>query len=85
MGILGRFERSAPPTATDFVEPNGNVPGTDAEKATTGIQEDVNAPTPQQHVLPDAERAVVRKLDWRIPPLLAVLCMEKKYRRNYSN
>ena len=75
MGVFGRFEHPAPLTATDVVESDENVSGIDAEKATTGIREDSNVPVRQHHFHPDAERAVVRKMDWRIPPLLGFLCM----------
>ena len=76
MGLFGRFERSAPATVTDFVEDSdGTAPEVvDAEKGTVGVQENSGAPLPQHHVHPDAEKAVVRKLDWRLPPLVSVLC-----------
>ena len=83
MGLFGKLERPAPPTATDFVESDGNPPGIDVEKATTGIQEDANVPVHQHHVHPDAERAVVCKMDWRIPPLLGFLCMREKHKGRY--
>ena len=75
MGVFGRFEHPTPLTATDVVESDENVSGIDAEKATTGIREDANVPVRRHHSHPDAERAVVRKMDWRIPPLLGFLCM----------
>ena len=75
MGLLKKFERTAPATVTDHVEESDGITSmVDAEKAVAGIPGDTNAPEHQHHVHPDAERAVVRKMDWRIPPLVGALC-----------
>lgn len=74
MSLLKKFERGALATTTDLIEkPDGITSVVDAEKAAAAIQEDVNAPG-HHHVHPDAEKAVVRKMDWRIPPLVSALC-----------
>ena len=78
MGLLGKFNRVHPPTLTDYVEKSEGSPleasQDDPEK--TGIFMKDNADTGEHHhhIHPDAERAVVRKLDWRVPPLVGALC-----------
>lgn len=75
MGLLKKFERIAPATITDPIEESDGITSmVDAEKAITRIQGDTDAPERQHHVHPDAERSVVRKMDWRIPPLVGALC-----------
>ena len=75
MGFFGRFGRVAPATTTDYVEESdGKAPEIDAEKNAVDFQENINPPAHRHHVHSDAEKAVVRKLDWRLPPLVGVLC-----------
>ena len=79
MGVFSKLERHPPATKTDFVEDSSEKPTpADVEKVgEAGLVED--SARPSHHVHPEAERAVVRKLDWRVPPLVAALCMNKKY------
>lgn len=75
MGLLKKFERKAPATIPDRVEDSDGITSmVDAEKAVADTQGDIDAPEQQHHLDPDAERAVVRKMDWRIPPLVGALC-----------
>ena len=74
MGFLSRFVHAPPPTATDFVEEDKDKPQIDAEK--TGLHEellDSTTHTHQRHVVPEIERRVIRKMDFRIVPLVTAL------------
>lgn len=73
MGFLSRFARAPPPTATEFVEADNGKPQI-AEKA--GLHDEELASTThthQRHVVPEIERRVVRKMDFRIVPLVTAL------------
>jgi len=76
MGLLDKFSRDAPATTTDHVEEIiGSPPGADIEKS-TGEAKIENAVQPRHHHdYPDAEKRVIRKMDLRIPTLVAALCM----------
>lgn len=75
MGFFSKLSRAPPPTTTDYVEEQtGGTFGSDAEKVIEGSQVENKAQPPNHHVHPEAERAVVRKLDWRVPPLVVALC-----------
>ena len=75
---MGLFSKP-PATVTDPVEDSDSSPTRiDSEKAAIDLQEDINAQPVHHHVHPEAERALVRKLDWRVPPLVAALCMARR-------
>ena len=69
MSLLPKLGRPAAPTATDPVQPP-----VDEEKATRAADDDTSLPGGHHQVSPEIERRVVRKLDQRLVPLVAVLC-----------
>lgn len=75
MGFLERFERPAPATTIEGVEEAPEITVIDEEKAHGELHENGTPTTSSHHVNPEIEKAVVRKLDWRVPPLLGALCM----------
>ena len=75
MGLFSKLGRDPPPTTTDYVEKQNGGRLSDTEKGVEGAQVEDTAQPHRHHVHPDAERAVVRKLDWRVPPLVMSLCM----------
>lgn len=68
-------KRTVPATATGSIEDAPTPIAIDEEKGHSELHEDPAAPAASQHVDPAIEKAVVRKLDWRLPPLLGALCM----------
>ena len=73
MRIWSKVERSAPPTATDLAdEKRASSFQSDPEKSTHGLS-DQEVPH-SHHVDPDLEKRVIRKMDWRVVPLVAALC-----------
>ena len=75
MGLLDRFARPAPATATDPVEDVGKDGSeSDPEKAGHGLQVDMAITPHNPHIDPEIEKSVVRKLDWKVTPLVTVLC-----------
>lgn len=72
MGFLNKLTQDAPPTTTDYVEDGTGTASRDVEKSTG---ETTTAAGPHHHhVYPEAEKRVVRKLDWRVPTLVSALC-----------
>ncbi|KAL9029938.1 MAG: hypothetical protein Q9196_001886 [Gyalolechia fulgens] len=73
MGLWKKMERPRPPTTTDFVE--GEKPGSsivDVEQSNQSL--DINSDRQQpRHVHPDIEKRVIRKLDYRVMPLVSAL------------
>ncbi|KAK4697800.1 hypothetical protein P7C71_g329, partial [Lecanoromycetidae sp. Uapishka_2] len=74
MGLLSKFSRNPPPTATDLVadEKASPTPASDKEAA-HGEELDSFSEINQHHVVPDIERRVVRKMDMRIVSLVTAL------------
>lgn len=75
MGLLGRLGRDPPPTTTDYVEGDGHISPIDVEKVDAGARENGVGEELHAHIHLEAERAVVRKMDLRVVPLVSVLCM----------
>ncbi|MCJ1297972.1 hypothetical protein MMC08_000761 [Hypocenomyce scalaris] len=73
MRLFSKLGRDPPPTTTDNVEEQNGGRLSDTEKGVEGAQVEDTAQPHRHHVHPDAERAVVRKLDWRVPPLVMSL------------
>jgi len=74
MGLLNKFARDPPATTTDYVEDDTGTASRDIEKSTGAARvETATGPHPH-HVYPEAEKRVVRKLDWRVPTLVSALC-----------
>ncbi|MCJ1310106.1 hypothetical protein MMC25_003767 [Agyrium rufum] len=86
MGIMNKFSKALAPTSTDPViddRPGTFRSGTEkpnieksehSEGEERGISSDLEVGHPPVHSHdPAAEREVVRKMDWRIPPLVAAL------------
>jgi hypothetical protein len=67
MGIFSK--KVPPPTSTDLVEE-------DAAMHEKNMPSQLENAHPQPHIDPEMEKRVVRKLDWRVPPLVATLCEE---------
>ena len=67
MGILSK--KVEPPTSTALVEEDAAM----QEKNMSSELENAH-PTPR--IDPEMEKRVVRKLDWRVPPLVASLCTQ---------
>lgn len=75
MGFLSR--QDPVPTAVDQSDAStpSAQPSSDPEKTTKHVQVESAASGPRaQGIDPAVERRVVRKLDWRVPPLVAFLC-----------
>lgn len=75
MDFSSKRESTAPDTVTDYIEDAPTAIAIDEEKGHSEPHEDTAAPVASHHVDPAIEKAVVRKLDWRLPPLLGALCM----------
>jgi len=75
MSFSSKREGTAPATATDYIEDAPTAIAIDEEKGHSELDEDTAVPVTSHHVDPAIEKAVVRKLDWRVPPLLGSLCM----------
>lgn len=74
MGFLSRYQRAAPPTTTDPLEDKPTSLPLDLEKIhAQGNEVESTIPSHEHHVLPDTERKVVRKMDFRIIPLVTAL------------
>lgn len=74
MGFLGKFQRAPPPTSTDPVEDQTTSLPLDLEKTDVqGNEIESTIQSHEHHVLPDIERRVVRKMDFRIVPLVTSL------------
>ena len=75
MGLWKKVERSAPPTTTDYVE-GDDEKSSSADVEKYGQSSDMKEDGPQpHHVHPDIEKRVVRKLDYRVVPLVSALCL----------
>lgn len=71
---MGRFFKSSEPTPTDAVTNDAvNSTGGDLEKAGETLHEEGGDGQPQQHIDPEMEKKVVRKLDRHIVPLVMAL------------
>ncbi|KAI9810332.1 MAG: hypothetical protein M1827_006299 [Pycnora praestabilis] len=79
MGFFSKLQHDPPPTTTDYVERLEESPlGIDVEKNVKEVQLDDAGKnragqSQQHHVDPEAERRVVRRLDWRVPPLVGAM------------
>ena len=71
MGIWSCYTRDEPPTATDVVEGIQN----DEKALEAGSTPPAETSASRHHASLEVERRVVRKLDMRLVPLTAVLCM----------
>ncbi len=80
MGVFSKSKVNPPPTTTDYAEGIDLSP--DRVNTEQGIEHFDAEHTKEagggqahrrHHVDPEAERRVVRKLDWRVPPLVATL------------
>lgn len=74
MGFLKKFVRDPPATTTDYVQDGNETVLRDIEKSTAGTEVRTATLPHYQHVHPEAEKRVVRKLDWRVPTLVSALC-----------
>lgn len=70
MAFLSRFSKEQPPTATDFVQDEKSTSPIDLEKKSDEFQ---SAAPNGHHVVPDIERRVIHKMDFRIVPLVTAL------------
>lgn len=71
MGLLGKFQRTPPPTSTDPVNDQTTYPSFDPEKSyVRGHDVESLHQSHDRHFLSDTERKVVRKMDFRIVPLV---------------
>lgn len=62
-------------TVIDHVEGQViNPPNMDVVNRERPIDDESAVQSSHPHIDPNVERAVVRKLDWRVPTLLGVLC-----------
>lgn len=69
------IEHAPLPTVIDHVEGQGiNPPNMDVENRERPINDESAVQSSHSHIDLNVERAVVRKLDWRVPTLLGVLC-----------
>jgi hypothetical protein len=64
---MGFLNKEVEPTPTDIVEGNAAV----QEK---NMSSELEMAHPHPQIDPEVEKRVVRKLDWRVPPLVATLC-----------
>lgn len=74
MGFLNKLAPDAPPTTTDYVEDGTGTASRDVEKSTGEARATTTVGPHHHHVYPEAEKRVVRKLDWRVPTLVSALC-----------
>ncbi len=74
MGFLTKFARDPPATTTDYVQDGNETALRDIEKSTAGTEVKTATLPHHHHVDPEAEKRVVRKLDWRVPTLVSALC-----------
>ena len=71
---MNKFQHVPPPTSTDPVIDQTTSPALDLEKIhARGIEVDSTSQSHEPHVLPDTERKVVRRMDFRIVPLVTAL------------
>lgn len=74
MAFLAKLQRVPPPTSTDLVKDEATSPPLDLEKRNVRGSEVESAVQSHVHyVLPHTERKVVRKMDFRIVPLVTAL------------
>ena len=64
MAFLGKYQHTSPPTSIVPVSKEATSLPLDLEKSHVRLQPD------QRHILPDTERNVIRKMDFRIVPLV---------------
>lgn len=74
MGLLGKYQRAPPTTSIDPVKDQTTSLPFDLEKSHVQRNEvESTIPSHEHHVLPDIEKKVVRKMDFRIVPLVTAL------------
>ncbi|KAL2057966.1 hypothetical protein ABVK25_001583 [Lepraria finkii] len=73
MGFPSKFARAPPLTAPDFVGNEKASPGLDPEKSSANDEPEAFTQSHQRHVVPEIERRVIRKLDFRVVPLVTAL------------
>lgn len=73
MGFPSKFARAPPLTATDFVGNEKASPGLDPEKSGAHDEPEAFTQSHQRLVVPEIERRVIRKLDFRVVPLVTAL------------
>ena len=75
MGLFRKLTRVPPPTATDVVQDESQIPSAvDLEKHRNDLSTIETMPqTQNEAVLPAVEKRVVRKMDFRIVPLVTAL------------
>lgn len=74
MAFLGKLQRVPPPTSTDLVKDEVTSSPLDLEKSNVrGSEVETTVQSHVHHVLPHTERKVVRKMDFRIVPLVTAL------------
>ena len=74
MGLLGKYQRAPPATKTDPVRDQTTSLPLDLEKShVQGNEVESTTPSHEPHVLPSIEKNVVRKMDFRIVPLVTAL------------
>ncbi|KAL8707525.1 MAG: hypothetical protein Q9220_007467 [cf. Caloplaca sp. 1 TL-2023] len=71
MKLFEKAARPAPPTATDHVTKGSS--SEDLEKPAHGFGVEVNGGQELHHVHPEVEKRVIRKLDFRVVPLVSAL------------
>lgn len=74
MGLLEKYRRAPPTTSIDPVKGQNNALPLDLEKNhVQGSEIESTTPSHEHHVLPSIEKKVVRKMDFRIVPLVTAL------------
>ena len=73
MKAFSRMSKKPPSTATDFVSPEKGSPPGDPEKKGSELELATSFRERRHHVVPEIERRVVRKMDFRIVPLVTAL------------
>lgn len=74
MAFLAKYLRAPPPTSTVPVKDQATSLPLDLEKSHHQDKEiEYATQSHDQHVLPDTERKVVRKMDFRVVPLVTAL------------
>ena len=72
--VLGKYQRASPPTSTDPVTHQTTSLSLDLEKShVRGDEIESTAHYHERHVLPVSERKVIRKMDFRVVPLVTAL------------
>jgi hypothetical protein len=72
---FGKIFKQEQPTATDIMESGTTEGGIDAEKGGEATYHESAGAHHGHHISPEIEKRVVRKLDWRVVPMVMALCM----------